>query len=225
MAAESHYDQFMKLMADFSSEYLQSAYKKQKKGESPELPTDSNFYAIFNGFTEIREALETLELTELLVGLNPPRSKRIDKDGYLKFLIGAYLQEMYILEQRLTAYGKKIARLYNKPKLPSLVQEVVYNPLEGIINTRGAHVHTRRFNDERLNMVSTMALFRRMGHELGEDLEFEYKIAQRQWRNQIRANNQATMKLVDQYFRVMHVVMCKDNKIIFPPPKVTKGHQ
>lgn len=30
----------------------------------------------------------------------------------------------------------------------------------------------RRFTDERLDMISTIALFRRVGHQLGEDLEF-----------------------------------------------------
>src|SRR5688572_7918339 len=104
---------------------------------------------------------------------------------------------MYILEQRLTAYAKKISRLYRNPALLSAVRRVVYEPLEGIINARGAHVHRRRFTDERL----------------GDDLEFEYQIAQREWKKRIKANNQTTRKIIDQYFKLLQVVMCENGKI------------
>lgn len=203
-------------MADFASGYLDPAWKKKKAGESHELPTDGVFSEIFHGFTEIGGALEALALIEELLGLAPPRSKRVDKDNYIKFLVGSYLQEMYILEQRLTAYAKKLARLYRKPSLPGAVKNVVYEPLEGLINTRGAHVHQRRFSDERLDSVSTLALFRRVGHALGEDLEFEYKMAQLHWKKRVRENNQTTRRIVDQYCAILEVVICKDGKVAFP---------
>jgi hypothetical protein len=210
------YDEMLKLMLDFASAYLDPLWKKKKAGESYELPTDSQFSAVFYGFNEIESALGALALTEELLRLAPPRSKRIDKDSYLKFLVGSYLQELYILEQRLTAYSKKVSRLYNNPSLPAEVRRVVYEPLEEIINTRGAHVHRRRFTDERLDMVSTLALFRRVGHQLGEDLEFEYKFAQLDWSKRVKANNKATRALVDQYCTLLKAVICKDGKIVLP---------
>lgn len=213
---EQGYDELLRLMADFASGYLDSAFKKRESGESYELPTDDQFSVVFHGFTEISGALDALALTEELLRLAPPRSKRIDKDNYLKFLVGSYLQEMYILEQRLTAYAKKLSRLYRKPSLPSAVQRVVFEPLEGIINTRGAHVHQHRFTDERLDMVSTMALFRRLRHQLGDDLEFEYKLAQREWSKRVKENNQATREIVNQYCKLLKAVICEDRKIFLP---------
>lgn len=216
MKTQHDYDEMMKMMADFASGYLGPAWEKKKAGESHELPTDIQFSEIFQGFTEIGNALEALTLTEELLRLAPPRSKHIDKDSYLKFLIGSYLQELYILEQRLTAYAKKISRLYHKPLLPAAVRRVVYEPLEGIINTRGAHVHQHRFTDERLDMVSTIALFRRAGHQLGEDLEFEYKLAQLQWSKRVKENNKVTRALVDQYCMLLKAVICSDGAIVLP---------
>ena len=216
MKAHIGYDEMLKMMAEFASGYLDPAWKKIKAGESHELPTDGMFSDIFYGFTEIGGALEALALIEELLGLSPPRSKRVDKDNYIKFLVGSYLQEMYILEQRLTAYAKKLARLYRKPSLPGAVKRVVYEPLEGLINTRGAHVHQRRFSDERLDSVSTLALFRRVGHELGEDLEFEYKLAQLHWKKRVRENNQTTRRIVDQYCAILEGVICKDGQAAFP---------
>lgn len=206
----------LRMMADFASGYLDPAWKKKKAGESHELPTDGQFSDVFHGFTEIGSALDALALTEELLRLAPPRSKRIDKDSYLKFLVGSYLQELYILEQRLTAYAKKISRLYCNPSLPTAVRRIVYEPLEGIIGTRGAHVHHRRFTDERLDMVSSLALFRRVGHQLGDDLEFEYKFAQLEWSKRVKENNEATRKIVDHYCTLLKVVACKDGKVFLP---------
>ena len=203
-------------MADFSSGYLNPAWQKKKSEESHELPTDGAFFDIFHGFNEVTSALEALKLLEELLSLAPPRSKRVDKDSYLKFLVGSYLQEMYILEQRLTAYAKKLSRLYRNASLPRMVNDVVYQPLKGLISTRGAHVHERRFSDELLDSVSTLALFRQVGHEIGEDLEFEYKLAQRDWSKRVRENNQSTRLIVDQYCTLLEAVICKDGKITLP---------
>jgi len=213
---DSGYDEMLKMMADFASSYLDPAWRKRKIGERHELATDGVFSEIFSGFTEIGSALDALALIEELLRLAPPRSKRVDKDSYLKFLVGSYLQEMYILEQRLTAYATKLSRLYRKPLLLGTVKSVVYEPLKELINTRGAHVHKRRFSDERLDSVSTLAFFRREGHELGEDLESEYKLAQLEWSKRVRDNNRATRRIIDQYCALLEVVICKDGKVTFP---------
>jgi len=210
------YDELLKKMADFASDYLDSAWKKREAGESHELLTDGAFSDIFYGFTEIGSALETLALTENLLSLAPPRSKRVDKDSYIKFLVGSYLQEMYILEQRLTAYATKLSRIYRNKSLLGAVKRVVYEPLEGLINTRGAHVHQRRFSDERLDSVSTLALFRRVGHELGEDLELEYKLAQLYWSKRVRENNLTTRRIVDQYCVLLEAMIWKNGKVKLP---------
>ena len=219
MEAPRAYDEFLGPMADFASAYLDPAFKKQKAGEPYELPTDGQFSSVFYGFTEISAALEGLSLTEVLIGVAPPRAKRIEKDRYLNFLVGAYLQEVYILEQRLTAYAKKISRLYRKPALPSAARRIVYEPLAGIIDTRGVHVHSHRFTDAHLDMVSTMALFRRLGHQLGDDLDFEYTVARHEWSKRINTNNEATRHLVDQYCKLLRAVMCEKGKIVLPQPE------
>ena len=214
MTTKTEYEQLMRLMADFASGYLKPAIEVRNTGKK--LETDGDFSAIFYGFTEIGEALDALALVEQLLRLAPPRSNRIDKDSYLKFLVGSYLQEMYILEQRLTAYAKKLSRLYNKPLLPSLVHRVVYKPLEGIISTRGAHVHQSRFTDKNLDSVSTMALFKRAGHVLGEDLEVEYKLAQWDWSKRVKENNQKTREIINSYSKIIKVVICNNGVISFP---------
>lgn len=216
MKTDGGYDEMLKMMADFVSVYRAAALKKRKAGERHQLPTDGVFSDIIHGFAEIGSALETLTLTEELLRLAPPRSKRVDKDCYLKFLVGSYLQEMYILEQRLTAYAKKLSRLYHSPSLPDMVRPVVYEPLEGLIKTRGTHVHQRRFSDERMDYVSSLAFCRLVGLEFGEDLEFEYKLTQLEWSKRVRENNRETRRIVNQYCALLEIVICKDGKVTMP---------
>lgn len=218
MTADLAYAKFQGLMADFAAFYMGPSIEAMKKPGNARLerPTDRAFTIIFYGFTEITSSLDAIKLSEQLVGVAPPRSRRINKDHYIQFLVGAYLQEMYILEQRLSAYAKKISRLYKSPSLPGAIRRIVYEPLEGIINTRGAHVHSQRYSDEHLDAVATMALFRRVKHQYGDDLEFEYMSAQREWKKRIASNNAVVIRIVDQYFKVLNSIMCRGGKICFP---------
>lgn len=208
------YVDLMRLMADFAADYLNPAI--EGRNGVKKLKTDEEFSAIFYGFTEIGEALDALKLVQQLIQIAPPRSKHIDKDSYLKFLVGSYLQEMYILEQRLTAYAKKLSRLYEHPLLPSLVHSVVFEPLQGIISVRGAHVHQSRFTDKNLDLVSTMALFKRAGHALGEDLDIEYKFAQWNWSKRVKENNKKTYDIINSYSKIIAAAICKNGAVCLP---------
>ncbi|MCP3709955.1 hypothetical protein M3I54_23735 [Paraburkholderia sp. CNPSo 3274] len=204
------------MMANFASEYLDPVVEAKQAGEELKRKTDGVFREIFSGYTEITATLDAVNLVATLVELSPPRSKKIEKDDYIKFLIGSHLQEVYMLEQRLTAYATKISRLYGIADLPAKIKTVVYGPLEAIIRTRGSHVHARRYSDEGLDWVAAMALFRRTAHKLGDDLEFEYRRAQLKWSRQIKNNNSEILVIVDRYFELIAAAIGADHKIAFP---------
>ena len=218
MSETPNLDDVIKAMADFASDYLDPAYKSKKAGTELKRPTDAAFVSIFRGYIEISESLDSLELAERLIGLAPPRAKGVDKAKYLSFVIAAYLQDIYILEQRMTAYATKVSRLYNLPNLPSLVHKIVYQPLENIIKARGAHVHTRRFADEHLDAVGTFALFKRVGHELGQHLDDEYRTAQLHWKKLVKTNRVQIRQIVERYFKVIKAALLRDGRVKFPPP-------
>lgn len=218
MSETPNLDDVVKAMADFAAEYLEPAYKSRISGEDLKRPTDSAFESIFRGYLEISESLDSLELALRLIGLAPPRAKGVDKGKYLSFLVAAYLQDIYILEQRMTAYATKLSRLYKLPGLPSIVNEIVYQPLENIIKARGAHVHTRRYADEHLDAVETFALFKRVGHGLGNHLDDEYRIAQLHWMKLAKTNNIQIRQIAERYFKVVKAAIFVEGRIKFPPP-------
>lgn len=213
---KSAYDELTGLMADFSADYLEPKFKKQQAGEEHELPTDQTFWDIFKGFTEIGDSLDAIALIEELLRTPPPRRKAVRKDHYIKLLVGSYLQEMYILEQRMSAYGKKISRLYGVRSLPEQVQKIVYVPMENLINLRGAHVHQNRFSDENLDRVGMFALFESVGHKFGEHLLDHYHLAQISWAKQVEKNNKETRKIVDEYCSLFIPIVAAGGKIFLP---------
>lgn len=207
---------FQTAMAEFSGTYIGPAWAGKKRGESLVRSTDRAFEAVFLGFTEITNALEALTLTETLIGLAAPRSSKVEKDKYLKFLIGAYLQEVYILEQRLSAYATKLCRIYKlSSELPRLLA-VVRDAFGGIVRTRGSHVHSQRYSDQKLDILSTMAMVSRFQEEFTDEMHFEYKVAQLHWRKTVKANNAATRVLIDGYFDLLFPQISKAGKFVLP---------
>ncbi|AXF18913.1 hypothetical protein [Paraburkholderia caledonica] len=210
------FEQFQAMMAEFAAGYLDPVIKAKQAGKKLERSTDRAFREIFSGYTEITATIDALDLLATLVSVSPPRSKKIGRGDYIKFLVGSHLQEIYMLEQRMTAYAARISRSYKISDLPAMVKTIVYEPLEAIIRTRGSHVHTRRYSDDDLDGVAAMALFRRVGHQLGDDLEFEYKRAQMKWTTQIKKNNSDMHTIIERYFALVSAGISVNSRIFFP---------
>ena len=212
----SGYAKYQSAMAEFAAAYTKPAWDAKKRGERHARPTDSAFSSVFYGFTEISNTLDALALTETLIGLAAPRSKRVRKDEYLKFLIGAYLQEVYILEQRLTAYTKRISRLYRITGNISSLLGIIQNTFGGITHTRGSHVHSQRFSDQKLDLLSGLALISTVKDEFTFDMHFEYTLVQREWRRTVRENNAATRTFMDYYCDQLYPHVSRAGQIFLP---------
>lgn len=203
-------------MASFAQEYSDPARAAKKRGEELDRPTDAAFAAIFYGFTEISNTLDALDLIETLIGLSVPRSKRIKKEEYLKFLIGTYLQEVYILEQRLTSYVKKLGRVYQVPGGFKNLAAVIQDVFCGITRTRGSHVHSQRYSNQKLDMLTYLSLISTFKPDIKDDLHFEYKLVRHEWRKTVKENNAATRTLMDFYCDRLFEHISKNDQIFLP---------
>ncbi|HZW25585.1 MAG TPA: hypothetical protein VFF26_08890 [Gallionella sp.] len=217
MTDERGFDRFQRAMSVFAKHYIDPAWKSKKtKGIVLDRPTDSAFSSVFYGYIEISNTLEALKLCETLIGVAPPRSKAVKHDEYFKFLVGAYLQEMYILEQRLSTYATRMSRLYKKPQIMQIIDQFVSKALEGIVNTRGAHVHAQRYSDNELDTLSTLTLISQFDVSYTEHLKEQYWWVQLEWGKKVKTNNSATREIVDHYFDVLYPLMTKDDRVVLP---------
>ena len=210
-------------MAKYASTYMKPLVDKNFKGTLADPSKHSVFNIVFFGYTEISNTFNALKLSETLVSVAPPRSKKIIKDEYLKYIINTYLQDVYILKERLNAYATKLKRLLNKAGKKSLsvkhidpLFKLIKSSLNGITNSRSQHVHMLRYSDTGLDAVSQMEIISRFNPEFETDYKFSYKLAQNIWSSRMKKNNKATKQLLDIYFDAISVAISKNGIISIP---------
>jgi hypothetical protein len=101
-------------MAHLAKTFIIPIKEASDRGEDFEPEGYADFFTIFNGFTDICETIETIDMLLILVEQDPPRSKRISIALYFKHIIASYLSEVYILKERLNSYATKTSRMYAK---------------------------------------------------------------------------------------------------------------
>lgn len=219
------YSDYRNLMVSFATKHQSPLWDDiQKDAPLTKPPNYETYKTIFFGFMEIENTFNALELTEILVSIAPPRSKRINKDEYIKYLVNTYLQEIYILKERLNAYAKKLKRLYNRFGRQALVSKyidpIIFRSVDatlgGIIKTRGEHVHLNRYSDDKLDKISQLALMSKYDQSLKPLYKSSYKAIQVLWTSRIKTNNKETLRLLDQYFDNIAQVI-KENGVVYIP--------
>lgn len=219
----SGYSEYEELMAVWASKYMKPIIDNKLKGTLTEPSKHVPFNTIFYGFTEITNTFDALKLSSVLISVAPPRSKKVNSDEYMKYVVNTYLQDVYILKERLNTYATKIKRMHNKAGKKELVDQFieplfsyVKSSFDGIVSTRGMHVHSSRYSDDALDDVTQMALISRYDSSLKPHYNYSYKKAQKTWTLRMANNNEDTQKILDHYFsEIIKVVKINDG--VFMP--------
>lgn len=220
------YAKFEKLMADFAPSFIGPLAEEKLKDENFFSTQTGMEFIIFNGYSEISDSLKTLQLIEKFIKINPPKEDGINHSNYLTYHVHNYLQEMYILKERLTTYSTKIQRSYSKvidnKILKSTIEslmKIILDALNGITGTHGArnkHVHGEKFKDEELNWLSSTTFLSGFHDEFRIKSEHAYIKAKSKWSTTVESNNQELNKLIDIFFNTIYAVISVDDKIVLP---------
>jgi hypothetical protein len=169
--------------------------------------------SIFRRFTELTDAVDRLDLCLSFIKGRAPRRKDLKLYDFLMYHLTFYIQEVYILNERMESYAKTILRIRKKRGLPAAkdrydkLLESVRLPLSQIVFARGSHVHDRAFNDERMRELSTFsflavhATHRPEWAQLAKEL---YRASKATWIEQLTANREAIAALLNQYCKALH---------------------
>lgn len=221
------FEKYQKLMADWAKDRLSPYIKPESTDKMPEK-IRIFCSRVFSGFADISATVDALNLAQILVSVAPPRSRKIQRDEYLKYQVNAYLQEVYILKERLIAYPKKLRRAYRGMNHEAYfvrstqdLHKTVSDALSDIIHTRGCHVHSERFSDNDLDFLSQINLIARFDTKFEDAANFEYRVVKRSWGQRIKENNNETMKLLNAYFDCMADAVTFNGEVVCPgnPPK------
>jgi hypothetical protein len=117
------------------------------------------------GFAEIRDSLEMLNSLAKLARRSPDRAIGVSKLAYLRFLVEAYLGEVYIFRERCFAYLTLVERAHRQGSAGKKIREVTERlrsimdaGFKGLVVARGEHVHRSRHEDDDLRRLNTLHL-------------------------------------------------------------------
>ncbi len=217
------FERYRKAMDLIVAKCIDSAADSIINGTVSDPAVSAAASVLLDGFREIESTLKTLSLIETMVRVAAPRSRSISKFEYLKFLIGAHLQELYILEQRLTTYAKKVSRAYKTRIDEAPLVQSVLDTFDNLIKTRGEHVHVRRLEDKRIDLLRGAAFVEHLVEGIRIDTARKYKTIQAEWHASIKRNNVIAREFLEGYFECLLVGITQDGFLILP--RTGKGHQ
>ncbi len=196
-------------------------------------PQDIFFGDLFYGFNEIYISFERLKDLEVFISRFPNTKTQIAKIDYLRFLIEYYLNEAYLLKERLNKYSKKIRDSYIEDKRYISIREIcdqlintVEDSLENIIELRGSHIHEVRYLDKDIKRLISLILYKVYLDELQKYLpddfvipnfKNEYRKLRKKWKKIFKENNKQIKILLNIYFKTMlKIVLNSDGEISYP---------
>lgn len=183
---------------------------------------------IVRGFLEIDKSYQILNDIPLYIRNFP--AKLNSKERYLYYNISNYLNEVYILHNRLGAYTKIITRIYrNDPMVPKIqkqlkiLKDLLSFIFSDIVHIRGAHVHEERFTDRDLYTVGFAESLSNEKYsglkrsDVNYLLRLSIRAARGKWLDMMKKNNKNIKRVLDVYFGVLHqLVFNVNNQIKLP---------
>lgn len=181
---------------------------------------------LFRPLSEIMNSFECLENILVYVRSFPYKRQGISRVSYLKYHVENYLNELYILKNRLVAYCMILERAYRKSDnaesiaitLTSISQKV-HGVFEGYISIRGVHVHEHRFSDHDFDRLASLELLTTHSTDLPDILICEYNEAYKEirtkWVAKIESDLKALEKLLDYCFTgFSEAITCNDTVLM-----------
>jgi len=168
-----------------NNESAQFTWDRWVKGFRKNEQLVLEFLGIWAG--EITYSLLTIHQAGNLL-VNPiRREERVKRNiknllEWYNLVLTLYFDEIYILKCRLIEWLKKFERRFNNKNDPfkknrvqvKSIRNAIESYLEGIVKTRGNHIHSRRFQDHNLYAMELYETAGKVKLKLGNNLNVNY---------------------------------------------------
>jgi hypothetical protein len=200
-------------------------YEKTKEPPSEEIA----FLAKLSSWiTEIEMSLQSIKDTELYVRRFPYGDTDISKTRHLRRHIEKYLEEFYILKERLVEFVDTIEDMYSSDYLSDkflvflrgakTVAKKTLDPITGYGKVRGSHVHKRRYITSDIDKLVHMEDFADLVDDdenisglIKNQRDRKCKKVRKEWAERVRNESAVITKMLNQYFNLMRAVVFEDD--------------
>jgi hypothetical protein len=165
-------------------------------------------------FTEIGDSFDHLLDAEVYLRRFPFRNSRVTPATYVRYHFENYLQETYILYNRLVALARWVQHTYRKTRSSARVEKAVARVLdmlkfcfEPLLTARGVHVHEARLDEFPLRRLSLLDMASQEMPEFGPTYDQAQRRVRRERAAWIRANNDRLRIVMNTYFEQLHPLL------------------
>jgi hypothetical protein len=210
----------MRLMEDVDRDVMEERFRRYwLKDERPEDRTplrtltkrERFFVDIFHRYGELENAVASLELSAHFIA----KLRLHASADVLAYHVEKHLEETYILKERFVAFLRHIGKMLKKARLAHERQVVenlerdVTAGFEGIVRTRGHHVHAARFQDEDIKRVGSLDMMVKQGklRVLIPLRRIHVAEALKKWRQTTKANVQEVKRVTEQLIEILEPIV------------------
>ena len=181
--------------------------------------------------SDIQTTIDTMTDIEFYIRQFPYSEQKIAKHRHLQFHVEAFLNELYILQERLLRFLKFIERQYKRdPRIDHIkaackvLNDWVIDSMRKAIAMRGSHVHKwrwSRYSDD-IDRLGGIDLYTKMPSKKIQKAfkayyESEYRKVREKWREWIADLTGQCQKLVDSYFdEVFKLIFDGNGRLLYP---------
>ena len=183
---------------------------------------------LFRPFSEIAESYGSLLSIRAYINSFPFRNSSISRVSYLRYHIENYLNEIYVLKERLVSFLKVISRAYkSSPEYPAIfkitesLRSLTEESFKPYVKVRGSHIHQYRYNDSDVSRLSSLDLLMK-----GSDEEFTriikgiFKLAyseiKRKWRKKTVEDLSRLHYLLNIYCEYLLKILRINDELLLP---------
>jgi hypothetical protein len=129
--------------------------------ERPLRREEAYIQRLYKAATEVLESFAALRHAEIYLSRFPFAEDGVRSSAYIRYHLGSFMNELYILQERMDAFCTRMGREFRKDKrVRNLDDRIAYSRAETMrlfspaTEMRGGHVHKERYDDEELSQLA-----------------------------------------------------------------------
>lgn len=169
---------------------------------------DQIFAEISVAFGEIMAEWQTLQDIQVYIMRIPKSYKNmgVAKEAYLKYHIRNFLNQVYIIKERLVKFTRKIKKYYNNQDLKKQklneIERFILDRFRSVVSIRDLDVHSSKHSDSQLQRMDALSLFKKFP-VFDKVLTKHFNTIKKQWLDTIEKVEKNSEIVLNQYFKDM----------------------
>jgi hypothetical protein len=179
---------------------------------------------LFYSLCEIKTAAQNLSDTEIYIRRFPYRDTPITRIRYLRYIFVNYLNEVYLLKQRLKAFLQLVEELYasgvHRKDIRKVTQPLfsyISQVFENLVDARSSHIHKEYYSDRQLEKLEILELTTG-NYDLNQNrliwpgyFQWQYREIRKQKVRQVREINEAIRDILNAFFSKLYPIVFDEN--------------